>query len=443
MIDYPLYFLGYFDDIIVQMPHSRIIDMAMFDAAKFSQGHQRVAYLERMFKEQKNSPLYYAAVSFLSKTLAEMGRDKEAYYYIAYLREHQPDLVERASRKVIDLKVIALAELVRKGDFQSARQAGLQACKDQEAYRFPCNKEIVDSNERAAVVLAAISKHPDDAECFAAYKDMKTVLRTKEGDRHPLWFRGTIAYLDKCIEVLAKQNPDLYAKALYVAASLSRQVNESPMSVAYLERFDREIVDHPLKDDVLTELLHHHVAVSHNMAAAKQYYDRIAAAYQDRNSFDNALWWVAKSNVDAGNYVSASKAYGYIAAVSTSQRLRDWSLVKAQGIDALRFLPFSDIVWKNHYNHLVPARIGAGAQLKGRLSEDHMLVRACGAWVSNLHQLLEGIKGMTDTTECEIWFHAYGAGSFKIFGSSQGGWRSKGLEQGEVDAVQAQFSGST
>lgn len=441
LADVVLYFLGDFDTVIDRFKGTRIRDIALFDAARFAQGEARAAYLVRLFDQHPESTRYEAAAALLIDTLASLGRRQEALLYVTRLRQRSSTGLDAFLAQAIGPSMTTVRNFVKSGEFGAGLSLVDQVCGDLSEKKLSCPEGVLAERRKLVLAKESMRRHPDGAQCLMAHVAMRGTVRDADGRRDGDWTRGLRSHLVRCLPTLRKANPEHYAHALYVIASLSRQVDDTDVSLEYLERFDREIQNHGLNDDVLVELLHHHLNVIGDVAAAQPYWQRILSAHRESNAFDNALWWVAKHKVDHGDLIGGAQMYAQISAISVSKRLKEWSTVKAQGIERLAAYPFDGLLLKQRWGGLYPMRPEA-ATVSRLVKDDSEVVQACGRKVRSLHDLLEAIQTVPPSTVCEIWMR-HADGDYKLaVGPGANAWRAMALgpQEQQVLALQDEHS---
>jgi len=432
--DLTLYFLGEFDVVIDRFKGTRIRDIALFDAARFAEGEARVAYLARLFEQHPESKRFEDAAALLIDTLANMGRRAEALLYVTRLRQRNPTGLEAHVAQAIGPSMGAVQAFVKSGEFGAALSLVDQVCGDLSAQNLPCPQGVLAERRKLVLAQSSLQRYPQGAQCLMAHAAMRPNVRDADGRRDADWTRGLRAHLVRCLPALSKAHPEHHAHALYVIGSLARQVDDTDVSLEYLERFDREIQNHALSDDVLVELLHHHLILKGDVEAAKPYWHRILSEHRESNAFDNALWWVAKHKVDHGDFIGGAQMYAQISAISVSRRLKAWSAVKAQGIERLAAYPFGGMLLQQRWGGLYPRR-SEGASGARLVRDDSEVVQACGHKVRSLHDLLEALQSVPPSMVCDIWMRHVGGDYKLVLGQGGNAWRAMALAPQEQQVL--------
>lgn len=438
--DFALYFTDQFDELITEVRNSSFRDLALFDAAKFTKGEQRARYLKMFASEHANSARYEDGLMLLISTLAELGRRDEALGYVAKIQE---TMVESAAEMALAPTYVALSKLISNGDFNGAYQLTDNVCKKQQSLALKCSAGIVFEQEKLLDALKILSKENSGKNCFPGnYLEMQPLI--KEHDKKslsPHWVKGVRSQLVICLDVLKQAQPEDYPRALYIVSSLSRHVNDYKTSIVYLNRFDREIENHALKDDVLTEIGYHKLIVENDVPAALDIFNQVIEKYPDRNSYDNALWWRAKAMKDSGHYGSAIEDYGQIATSVANSRFRDWSVEKANQLISLSSLPpFNGVAFQKQHeaNGLVVVQVEDTSPMAKALRPGDRLVKICDEHVYAINEVLKVTRKIVDGDSCSV-FYLRKETAIMVTGSQSGGWRLSRATLTEAQMQQLAF----
>lgn len=403
--DFVLYFTDQFDELIKTIPDSSIRDMALFDAAKLSHGAYAVNYLKQLVEQHPRSQRHQDALIALATQLGKLNRRDEALSYLARLKKSES--LDRAAYLALEPTLAALHRLIGAGDFTAALQIASDICKKSEALSLPCYEEVAVEQASLLRATKAIAALPQPQDCLAVHQKLRPLGRDSDKQLVRYWVQGMRSRLAGCLPDLRDAAPALYPRALYLLASLSRRLNEYDMSLQYLTRFDREIEDSELKDDVLAEMAYHKLIVEHDWPAARPLLERVIANYPERNAYDNAVWWYAKGMKQQGDYAAAIGAYLNIAQGEAISRFREWSRSEATQLEKFSKLPpFIGVALKTGRKDgdvaLQVAAVEDNSPVVKLLRKGDRLLQACGRNIYDIEQLLAVVAAEGDQPACKV-----------------------------------------
>jgi tetratricopeptide (TPR) repeat protein len=438
--DFALYFLSRFDELIRNMPDSSIRDSALFDAVNLASGAHDVSYLKMLVAQYPSSPHYVAALTALVARLAHDGMLDEAIKYVALL--HGKEALAAATDTALTPTFDALRELTKAGDFKGALQLVNDVCAKFAALHMMCAPGVVGELRKLEKAVRVVDAIAAPENCMRSYGRLRPLLWNE--DDHSLsttWVRGVRSSLIACLPALSSLRPDEYAKVLYSVGSLSRSISDYDTSLEYLLRFDREIADHPLKDDVLVELGYHRLVVENDWPAAKKYFDTVLQQYPDRNAYDNALWWSAKGMRAQGDYAGAIAAYLEISGAQVAGRFRQWSSDEAKRLNYLQSIPVFQGVALRHVvlddvSGMYVAEVAVQSPLAKFLTRQDHLVSVCGKNIQSIEQVVAIVTALRPDTQCNILYLRVNQ-LLRISGSIGQGWKtsSRRLSNDEIEAL--------
>jgi tetratricopeptide (TPR) repeat protein len=424
--DFALYFLKNFSEVIDEWPESSIHDAALMDAAQLSKGEVKYKYLKLLLDQHAKSEHYDRALNAIIETLAELGRRNEALSFAAQRTALGTDAANLAAELALAPTFKAIDQFIASGDFSSAQHLTAQVCAEQASFKLRCNKLVLFESGRSAKAIAIVAQNKNS--CISAHVELMKLSKDIDSRWVSIpWIKGLRSQLESCLDTMRKAHPDDYVKSLYIIASLSRKINDYKTSIKYLTRFDEEVPDHPLKDDVVTEIGYHKLIIENDIDGAIEQFDRVKALYSDRNAYDDALWWHAKALKEKGEYLSAFALYGEITAQATSSRLQEWSRGKAAQLLRLTSLaPFKGVALRsdNENNGLFIHDIAADSPVAQILQPNDRLISVCDKRVYTLNEVLNKSDELRSDALCNIFF-LRGRTLLKIFGSMADGWRSQ------------------
>lgn len=422
--DFVLYFTDQFDELIKTMPDSAIRDMALFDAANFSRGAFAVSYLKQLVEQHPKSQRYQDALIALVEQLGKLNRRDEALNYLARLKKSES--LDKAAYLALQPTLAALERLIGTGDFAAALQITSDICRKSEALSLPCYAKVAAEQANLQRATAALADLPQPQDCLAMHQKLRPLSRDGEKQLARHWVQGMRSRLIACLPELREAAPEQYPRALYLVASLSRRLNEYDMSLQYLARFDREIEDSPLKDDVLAEMAYHKLIVERDWPAARPLLERVITDYPQRNAYDNAVWWYAKGMKQQGEYAAAIGAYLNIAQGETASRFREWSQSEANHLEKFSKLPpFIGVALKTGRKDgdaaLQVAAVEENSPVVKLLRAGDRLLQACGRNIYDIEQLLAVVAAEGDKAACKV-VYLRDAQLF-VFSRQDSGWQ--------------------
>lgn len=424
--DFVLYFLDRFDELIQDIPQSSLRDSALFDAVRLRSSERDVDYLKMLVSQYPDSPHYIGALRELVRRLARDGALDEALRYVAVLRGKEA--LDAAADDALGLTFDALSVLIASGDIQSALKLSSEVCAKFKPLRLPCNQRLVDEQAKLQRAQGIIGAAPPAQRCLPVYQRLRPLIRVDEDELSKTWARGVRAFLVACLPALSEGLPDDYAKALYSIGSVSRLISDYETSFEYLQRFEREIAEHELKDDVLVELGYHKLVVQDDWPAAAKYLNRVISEYPDRNAYDNALWWTAKGLQRQGDYAGALAAYTQIAAAEVAGRFRAWSGIEAKRLAYFsQFAPFQGVALRNagvnEPGGMFVAKVSEDSPMAKILAKGDRLVAVCDQHAHTLGHVLTTVGALRSDDACKILYLRQNV-LLKVSGSLSAGWNA-------------------
>jgi tetratricopeptide (TPR) repeat protein len=405
LTDFVLYFTDQFDELIRTMPDSPIRDMALFDAANFSHGAHAVDYLKLLVEQHPRSARYQDALIALVGHLGKLNRRDEALAYLARLKKSES--LDRAAYLALQPTIMALERLIGTADFAAALQITNDICKKSEALSLPCYAKVAAERANLNRATEAIAALPQPEDCLAVHQRLRPLSRDGEKNLARHWVQGMRSRLIACLPDLQNTAPEHYPRALYLIGLLSRRLNEYDMSMQYLARFDREVEDNDLKDDVIAEMAYHKLIIEKDWPAARPLLERVISGYPQRNAYDNAVWWYAKGMKQQGEYASAIGAYLNIAQGQAASRFRAWSQSEANHLEKFSKLsPFVGVALRTVRREgdaaLHVAAIEDSSPVAKLLRTGDRLVQICGRNIYDIEQLLAIVAADGDNPACKV-----------------------------------------
>jgi tetratricopeptide (TPR) repeat protein len=338
--DYALYFLGEYEEALTQYPKSDIRDVLLQEAAYKAKWPKDAMYFEQFVQEYPNAQNLKDIYRHLAMEYDEHGVEPKTHEYLnKYVAKLDSDEREMATGFITEKDYLAAKKLAASGDFDSARKAAINGCARARSYQLGCGEfDALVARLNPIIKASSLSRADKCRQIFFRAREHKILM-------------GARAFLDRCLDNLASNRLE-YGKALYLLASSSKRLGEYDRAIQYLDRFVREIHDHPLLDDAYAEIGWYYVVISPNWQKAKYNLEKVVHDFPDRNAYDDALWWLAQAAKWRGKYAEAVNYYGKIIAFAARSRFR---LLAAGQMDQVAAFndnaPLDGVVLAESYTH--------------------------------------------------------------------------------------------
>jgi outer membrane protein assembly factor BamD (BamD/ComL family) len=409
LADYVLYFLDDFDYIIDNFKESRIRDSALFDAAKFSKGQKRIGYLVRLIEEYPRYPRIDDALAMVANELAISGDRVKALFYASKIISK--DKIQSAFRSSVEPSIKRVGVFIRNADLKSAAALAQLICEDLGRQNIGCFEEIRMERgkiSKAMDILKNKNSLQENRRCAILQLKIRSLAILDDKKIDNKWIAASRSILIGCIKEPSEVDADDYARSLYLVASLSRQIGDYKTSIEYLNRFAREIREHDLSDDVMTEIGYHRFMIENDWNSAKNIFESVVNNYPDRNSADNALWWYAKGLKGEGNYLYALKIYTMISSSAIESRFKKWMNVEARQLAKMTAMsPFVGLALKSVEDQepgLQISNLSSEAPAAKLLRQGDRLVRVCGKQINNIDDVLRKVDVLESNEICRVLF---------------------------------------
>jgi tetratricopeptide (TPR) repeat protein len=440
--DFALYFLDRFDELIKELPESSIRDSALVDAVRLGSSVRDVDYLKMLVSQYPDSPHYIGALRELVKRLAHAGALDEALKFVAVLRGKET--LDAAADDALAQTFDALRELTAAGDFKGALQLSTDVCAKFKPLRLQCNQRLVGEQAKLQKALAIIAGPLRPERCLPLYRRLRPMIRIDEDELSKTWARGVRSFLIACLPALSDKLPEDYATALYLIGSVSRLISDYETSFDYLQRYEREVDEHALRDDVLVELGYHKLVVQDDWSAAAKYFSKVITEYPDRNAYDNALWWQAKGLQRQGEYAGALGAYTEIAAAAVAGHYRELSGANARRLAVLKeFVPVQGVALRRAGVDLAPGgmvvtNVAQESPVSKLLLNGDRLMAVCGRHVHSSDDVISAVAAVQRDDSCKVLYLRANV-LLKLTGSVSAGWQASKstLNDEQIDALAA------
>jgi tetratricopeptide (TPR) repeat protein len=438
--DFALYFLDRFDEILSDYPDSSIREITLFDAASFSKDSEaKINYLKRFINEYPNSENFNSAIESLVNTLEANGERRKALVYASKIHDRL------TADSIIDDRITqpslsTISSFIRKGDLRAALKLTGEACNDFKI-KLKCPNQFGEMKKKINLAISYTKLNFNSLACSRTHIKIRNLAETGEPYKDNDWRYAARSYLVNCIENI-QNDPEDYARSLYLIASISRKINDYKTSLEYLLRFKREIHDHDLLDDVICEIGYHQMFIEENWTKAKLSFSEVISKYPKRNAYDNALWWYAIGSKDNGDFAQAISAFAKIASLEAQSRFGRLGYIEHTNLIHLTSLDeFSGISLRPSNldsSGLIITAIDPKSPFAKTLSRGDRLIEVCSEQVDNVDSLLKIVDAKTQLTYCNIDY-LRGNTLFHFSKKQNGKWLSDKTELPRINGDGAQL----
>jgi hypothetical protein len=363
--DYALYALGKTEEAYSRFPKSYIQDVLLFSRAKTEPISQRIQFLEEYIAKYKNRPNYKNAVDMLIRSYTSVQRFEDAdqlmkteggvfFRFFGISKDHGINTyLNNAADEIVELNNAGffgeLAAKYNEIDYNLKLLVGEDYLLKRSLLYFwdfaAFGNHEVYLNTHTIQYAKRFYEHTQWALEKKAYNDIFDIGRILKrcGDaRHGININkmdaevcqklsATLpsdARFHEAAEVLfsylssSSADESIRSRANFLAALSYKRQGKFAEYADQLRYYIDNFQNSHLFDDALTELGWYHLAILEDPTSAKRYLGRVLDLCPGRNACDNALNWLAITELHSGNIISFARLQTELLLTVTSDRLR-------------------------------------------------------------------------------------------------------------------------